>query len=171
MPQQRLIKRIIWHCSATKEGQDVKTSTIRGWHVNERGWRDIGYHFVIELDGSVHTGRPLRMPGAGVKGHNVNSAHLCYVGGVEADGKTPKDTRTPAQRSALYKLTGELIERFPGATVHGHNEYSNKACPSFDAQRDWEARNLSPDITPGLSPEDMRDEDFDPDVDPGVLEL
>lgn len=167
----RLIKRVIWHCSATREGLDVSTATIKSWHVNERGWSDIGYHYVVELDGSVHDGRPISRAGAGVKGHNVDSIHICYVGGVESDAKTPKDTRTDDQKAALYRLTSDLIEQFPGTTVHGHNEYAAKACPSFDVQRDWENRPSPLGVTPGLSAEDMRDEDFDPDVDPKDLEL
>lgn len=133
----REIKRIIWHCASTPEGRDVKTGTIRKWH-KDQGWSDIGYHYVIELDGSVVEGRPLEKVGAHVAGHNTDSVGTCYVGGVDAQGK-PKDTRTPLQKRALYQLTGDLISRFPGATVHGHNEYAAKACPSFNAAKDWAA--------------------------------
>jgi len=49
----RNIKEIIIHCSATREGQDVPVETIRDWHVNSRGWSDIGYHFYVELDGTI----------------------------------------------------------------------------------------------------------------------
>lgn len=175
----RKITKIIWHCSATREGQDVSTEAIRRMHKTERGWSDIGYHFVIELDGVAHTGRDLERPGAHTQGHNEESIGICYVGGVERDGKTPKDTRTPEQRAELYRLTEELLERFPVATVHGHREFAAKACPSFDVQKDWAAHvasrggvQLSPDITPGLKPEDMRDEDYEPtDIDAGDLEL
>jgi N-acetylmuramoyl-L-alanine amidase len=136
----RTINRIIWHCSATPEGRDVKIATIRGWHVDDNGWSDIGYHYVIELDGSVREGRAEAEIGAHVGGHNGDSIGICYVGGMDAANVAAKDTRTPAQRSALYALTDELIERYPGATVHGHNEFASKACPSFDARTDWEAR-------------------------------
>jgi N-acetylmuramoyl-L-alanine amidase len=161
----RPINKIIWHCSATKEGQAVSVETIRRWHL-DRGFSDIGYHFVIGLDGVVRTGRPLEKAGAHAEGHNANSIGICYIGGVASDGKTPKDTRTPDQRAALYALTEDLLHRFPEATVHGHREFAAKACPSFDVQKDWASYlaskgGLSPDITPGLLPEDMRDEDFD----------
>ncbi|MFO7854019.1 MAG: N-acetylmuramoyl-L-alanine amidase [Paracoccaceae bacterium] len=136
----RTIDRIIWHCSATPEGRDVGVDTIRDWHVNDNGWRDIGYHYVIELDGTLRRGRPESEIGAHVKGHNGDSIGICYVGGMTADEAQPKDTRTPAQKAALYALTDELLERHPGATVHGHDEYAAKACPSFDAKADWEAR-------------------------------
>ena len=145
----RQINRIIWHCAATQEGVDVSTETIRNWHVNGNGWSDIGYHYVIELDGSVHEGRPVERQGAHVSGHNEDSIGICYVGGVDANNK-PKDTRTPTQRAALYDLTEELLGRYPGATVHGHNEYANKACPSFDAAKDWADRTQpeTPDVDP-----------------------
>ncbi len=132
----RPITKIIWHCSATKEGQAVSVETIRRWH-RDRGWSDIGYHFIVGIDGVVRDGRPLEKAGAHTKSHNDTSIGICYIGGVERDGKTPNDTRTPEQRAALYALTESLLRRFPGATVHGHNEFAAKACPSFDVQQDW----------------------------------
>jgi N-acetylmuramoyl-L-alanine amidase len=138
----RPIDKIIWHCSATKEGDAVSVETIRRWHVNDRGWSDIGYHFVIELDGSVKAGRPLAKIGAHVQGHNTRSIGVCYVGGLDKSGK-PKDTRTKAQKAALYDLTDKLMRRFPVATVHGHNEFSAKACPCFDVRADWLAHALT----------------------------
>ena len=132
----RPIDKIIWHCAATKEGADVSTETIRKWHVEGNKWADIGYHYVIELNGVVHDGRPLEQIGAHVQGHNIGSIGICYVGGLDTKGK-PKDTRTQAQKAALYALTESLLHRFPGATVHGHNEFAAKACPSFDAKSDW----------------------------------
>jgi N-acetylmuramoyl-L-alanine amidase len=106
---------------------------IDRWH-KARGWRGIGYHYVIYRDGSVHAGRPVEQIGAHCTGHNANSIGICYIGGVAADGKTPKDTRTPAQRIALRELVEELRAKYPGATVHGHREFAPKACPSFDVQ-------------------------------------
>jgi len=132
----RPIDKIILHCAATKEGHNIKTETIKSWHVKGRGWSDIGYHFVIELDGSVKTGRPIERIGAHVQGHNTGSIGVCYVGGVDAD-KKPKDTRTEAQRDAMDELISSLLEQYPGATVHGHNEFSAKACPSFDVAKEY----------------------------------
>ena len=132
--RMRKIDKIIIHCSATPEGRDVKTETIRKWHL-DRGWSDIGYHYVIELDGSLHVGRPIERTGAHCKGHNTGSIGVCYVGGVDQDMK-PKDTRTDAQRSALHSLLFDLTDNFDAATIHGHNEFSSKACPSFDVQKD-----------------------------------
>ena len=139
----RTIDKIIIHCAATPEGRDVKTETIKSWHVKGRGWSDIGYHFVIELDGSVKTGRPIERIGAHVQGHNTGSIGVCYVGGVDAD-KKPKDTRTEAQRAAMDELISSLLEQYPGATVHGHNEFSAKACPSFDVAKEYGHLNPKP---------------------------
>lgn len=134
---KRKIEKLIIHCSATREGQHIDVDTIRDWHVNGRGWSDIGYHYVIYLDGSIHPGRPIERSGAHTKGYNSTSIGICYIGGVETDGKTPKDTRTPEQKSALDGLLFDLTEQFPKATIHGHNEFANKACPSFDVQAEY----------------------------------
>ena len=132
----RTIKKIIIHCSATREGQDISVDTIRDWHL-KRGWSDIGYHYVIDLNGVVHPGRPVEKIGAHTKGHNTGSIGICYIGGVEEDGKTPKDTRTEKQKNALDNLIFILTDIFFGATVHGHNEFAAKACPSFDVQAEY----------------------------------
>ena len=128
----RKIDKIIIHCSATPEGRDVSTETIRQWHL-KRGWSDIGYHYVIELDGKIVPGRPLERIGAHCRGENRSSIGICYVGGVNEE-MIPKDTRTEAQRAALHSLLFDLTDNFAQATVHGHNEFSSKACPSFNVQ-------------------------------------
>jgi N-acetylmuramoyl-L-alanine amidase len=133
----RKINKIIVHCSATREGQHIDVDTIRDWHTNGRGWSDIGYHYIIYLDGTVHAGRPVERSGAHTKGHNSNSIGICYIGGVETDGKTPKDTRTPEQKAAMDNLLFVLADIFDGATIHGHNEFAAKACPSFDVQAEY----------------------------------
>lgn len=129
----RNITSIAIHCSATREGQPFSAADIDKWHKGQ-GWAGIGYHFVIKLDGTRETGRPLDRAGSHVAGHNSNSIGICYIGGVAADGKTPKDTRTPAQKAEMAKLVGELKARFPSAKVQGHRDYPgvSKACPSFD---------------------------------------
>ena len=131
----RPINRIIIHCAATPEGKDYTVEDIDRWH-RERGFREIGYHYVIYRDGSIHSGRDLAKIGAHCKGYNTGSIGICYIGGCAADGKTPKDTRTPEQRKALRQLVESLKTRFLNATVHGHREFANKACPSFDVQKD-----------------------------------
>lgn len=130
----RKITEIILHCAATPEGKDFTVADIDRWH-RARKFKGIGYHYVIYRDGSVHPGRSLSAAGAHCTGHNANSIGVCYIGGCAADGKTPKDTRTPAQRQALEQLVRELMAQHPGATVHGHNEFAAKACPSFDVKK------------------------------------
>lgn len=133
----RTINEIIVHCSATTEGQNLTAADIRRWHTVGNGWSDIGYHFVVRLDGTVEPGRPLAQTGAHCRGHNARSVGICYVGGLAADGRTPKDTRTPAQRAALLTLLKELKQQFPGAAIHGHRDFAAKACPSFDATAEY----------------------------------
>ena len=132
----RKIEKIILHCAATPEGRDVKTETIRSWHMKGNGWSDIGYHFVIELDGTIHNGRPVERSGAHTKGYNSTSIGICYVGGMDKN-KNAKDTRNEAQRKAMDELIDSLREVYKGATIHGHNEFAAKACPSFDVQKEY----------------------------------
>lgn len=136
----RTINKIIIHCSATAEGKNFTVEDIRRWHEQGNGWKDIGYHFVIHLDGSIHLGRKLEQEGAHTKGHNLHSIGICYIGGCAADGKTPKDTRTPEQKRALLSLVMELKHQYPDATIHGHREFDKKACPSFDVRK-WVKEN------------------------------
>lgn len=130
----RSIDKIIIHCSATREGCDFTVKDIDAWH-RARGFDGIGYHYVIYRDGSVHPGRPVERPGAHCKGHNAHSIGVCYIGGLAADGRTPKDTRTDAQRAALKTLVQQLKAQYPAATIHGHNEFAAKACPCFEVRR------------------------------------
>ena len=132
----RQITKIIVHCSATPEGKDFTVADITRWH-KQRKFVTIGYHYVIYRNGEVHNGRPEAQIGAHCTGHNVNSIGVCYIGGVAKDGKTPKDTRTPAQKLALERLLKHLKERFPKAAIHGHCDFAAKACPSFDATEEY----------------------------------
>lgn len=135
----RKIDKIIFHCSATPEGRDVKIDEIRRWHTSSiakggRGWKDIGYHYVIHLDGSVHKGRPEAQVGAHTKGQNANSIGVCYVGGLDKNGR-PKDTRTAPQKETMLRMVEDFKRRFPGVHVYGHRDFAEKACPCFDAMR------------------------------------
>lgn len=150
----RRIDEIIIHCSDSPEGRNDKAEDIRKWH-KQRGFNDIGYHYVIDLDGTVEQGRSIEQAGAHCTGHNAHSIGICYIGGaywrdgVNAKGKPikgkdgkavliPKDTRTILQRMAMKELVAQLREQFPEATVHGHREFANKACPCFDIQAEFE---------------------------------
>jgi hypothetical protein len=132
----RKVNKIIIHCSATPQDRNVLVSEIKRWHVEERGWSDIGYHFVIELDGSVRIGRPIQIKGAHVKGNNHDSIGVCYVGGVDLD-MNPKDTRTECQKESLVNLLVDLKDTY-GGIIEGHRDYSKKSCPSFDAKKEYE---------------------------------
>lgn len=138
----RVINKIIVHCSATAEGKDYTTAQIKQWHL-ARGFSDIGYHYVVYRDGSVHVGRSESKVGAHCSGYNSHSIGVCYVGGCDAvkrlpDGQlAPKDTRTSAQKAALVELLRTLKAKYPNATIHGHREFANKACPSFDAFNEY----------------------------------
>jgi len=132
----RPLREIIIHCSATPEGVNFKARDIRVWH-RERGFADIGYHYIVLLDGTVEEGRVLEKIGAHCRGRNAGTIGICYIGGVQKDGKTPKDTRTPAQRASLLKLCRDLVKQYPSIKrISGHNQYANKACPSFDVRKD-----------------------------------
>ncbi len=131
----RKINKIIIHCSATPEGRDHTAADIRRWHI-AAGFDDIAYHYIIRLDGTIERGRKDSTVGAHTKGHNTSSIGVCYIGGLAPNGQTPKNTRTPAQKSALDTLLKKLLLRYPLATVHGHNEFAHKACPSFNVQTD-----------------------------------
>lgn len=136
VPSGRMINEIIVHCSATPEGKDFTVEDIRGWHL-ARGFSDIGYHYVIYRDGTVHKGRSESVIGAHCTGHNSHSIGVCYIGGCASDGNTPKDTRTDAQKKALIGLLRELKRKYPKASIHSHKDYANKACPSFDATKEY----------------------------------
>lgn len=131
----RKITEIIVHCSATFPDQVVTVADITRWH-RQLGWKTIGYHFLITLAGEIQEGRPIEEVGAHCTGHNANSIGVCYVGGVAADGK-PADTRNEAQKQALLVLLKRLKEQFPNATIHGHRDFAQKACPCFDATNEY----------------------------------
>ncbi len=136
----RKLTEIIIHCSATKEGIPYTVKDIRHWHTSQ-GYKDIGYHYVIHLDGSVHEGRPLDQVGAHCFGHNTSSVGICYVGGLD-ENRYPKNTMTPAQEESLIQLIKSLKDQYPTIIqLHGHNEYANKACPCFDVQK-WAKEKL-----------------------------
>lgn len=135
----RAINQLFVHCSATKPTQDIGAKEIREWHVKGNGWKDIGYHFVIRRNGVVEDGRPVEQVGAHVAGHNANSIGICLVGGIDVSGK-PEANFTPEQWKALPRLLRVLKAHYPKATIHGHNEYAAKACPSFDVQK-WLKEN------------------------------
>ena len=146
----RTITLIILHCSATRCNTRYTAEQCRYDHKHHRGWKDIGYHYYVERDGSIHQGRPESVVGAHCKNHNAHSIGVCYEGGLDASGHAA-DTRTPAQKAALRTLIEDLHRRYPQAIVLGHrdlspdlngngliepNEYL-KQCPCFDAMKEY----------------------------------
>lgn len=132
----RKIDKIIVHCADTPEGRDVRVEEIRRWH-KAKGWNDIGYHYVIDIDGTIEAGRDIECAGAHTQGQNANSIGICYVGGCDAKMQ-PKDTRTEAQKQSLRLLIKFLKSKYKDAKVFGHRDFAQKACPCFDAKKEYE---------------------------------
>lgn len=143
------LKRLVIHCTATREGREVTGAEIRHWHCDPvskggRGWKQVGYSDLIHLNGGVENlvkyneddiVDPWEVTN-GAAGYNGTSRHVVYVGGLAFDGKTAKDTRTAAQKEALKKYVRAFIRQHPGAEVVGHRDLPgvSKACPSFDVK-------------------------------------
>lgn len=144
----RRIRKIVIHCSASRNcDPSVTRDVIDRWH-RERGWRMVGYHYVIEVDGQMQIGRPETRVGAHVSGHNEDSIGICMVG---------TDSFTEDQWATLKILVSELMERYPQADVYGHRDLSPdkdgdgkiekwewlKICPGFEVL-DWLEGDMEP---------------------------
>jgi N-acetyl-anhydromuramyl-L-alanine amidase AmpD len=146
----RIINHLVIHCSATEQWREVSVDEIRQWHL-KRGFNDIGYHFVIDLNGIVHKGRPVETIGAHAQGYNANSIGICYVGGLARGTHEPMDTRTPKQKESLINLTETLKNIFGITRIDGHRDLSvdfngdgvitpnewMKSCPCFDVHNEF----------------------------------
>ena len=130
----RKITEIIIHCADTPEGRNDKAADIRRWH-KAKGWNDIGYHYVIDLDGTIEAGRDIEQAGAHAQGHNANSIGICYIGGKRLN--KPADTRTDAQKSSMLLLLKYLRQKYPNSKIIGHRDVSEKPCPCFDAKDEY----------------------------------
>jgi N-acetylmuramoyl-L-alanine amidase len=140
------LQYLIIHCSATPEGKPFDHNDIIRFHTspkpNGRGWDRPGYSDIILLDGTIVNIREYNSDGwvqanevtYGASGYNAISRHICYIGGVAADGKTPKDTRTIGQKNALDGVIRKMMLEHPEVKIIGHNEVAKKACPSFNVQ-------------------------------------
>lgn len=134
-----LVEEVVVHCSATGASwyagkrSSEKVAEIRRWHVQDRGWRDIGYHWVIDRDGTVLPGRAETVIGAGVEGHNRGVIHVCLIGGGGSAAADAFERHfTPHQAAALRKVLASIRLRTPIKRISGHNEFAAKACPGFN---------------------------------------
>lgn len=133
----RTITHLVVHCTATPQTTTVQ-SIQRYWKDNLK-WKSPGYHFLIEANGTVHNLQPINLPSNGVAGHNANSIHISYIGGV--NGQRAVDNRTEAQKREILRLLTDLKKQFPNAKIQGHRDFPRvaKACPSFDAKTEYSA--------------------------------
>ena len=158
----RKIDEIIIHCTATRPdwwtgtSADVKTNEVRNWHTS-KGWSDIGYHYLIDRDGTVVTGRPLDRTGAHVKGHNTGTVGISLFGGFGGSaGDSFADNFTEDQERALLDLIAKLKADHPSITkISGHNQYAAKACPCFSVPA-WLKKAQSPKMKPPVEDEKPR---------------
>lgn len=155
----RVIHTLVWHTTATPSGRDYTSRQIEGWHL-KRKFREIGYHLVVHLDGSVSAGRPFERIGAHVRHFNTGSLGYSYVGGLDHAGKG-LDTRTAAQKTTMLKLTEEAVEYYGVSDIKGHRDFSPdldgdgviepfefiKECPCFNAGPEY-AHLLNGDAAP-----------------------
>lgn len=129
----RKVDLLVIHCSATPPNMDIGAKEIRRWH-KDKGWSDIGYHDVIRRNGVLERGRDYNRSGAHVRGYNSKSIGVCMIGGVDEYNEA-EDNFTREQWKTLERYCRMTKAQVP-VTIHGHNEFANKACPSFSVQ-DW----------------------------------
>ena len=130
---KRKINLIVLHCYGTKEGQNFTVKDVDKWH-KQRGWKKIGYQYVIDLDGTIHKGREEYKIRAHATGYNAYSLGISYCGGCDKNGKA-KDTRTKEQKESMLKLVHDLLKKYNLTleNVKCHNQLckNGKQCPSF----------------------------------------
>ena len=134
MEQRKSTESIVIHCSATKSSMDIGLVEIRKWHVEDNGWRDVGYHYLIRRNGEVELGRRHDDTGAHAAGYNHKTIGVCMVGGM-ADDNSAENNFTDKQWTSVSDLIKQLKVNYPDVNVIGHNEISSKECPSFDVQK------------------------------------
>lgn len=131
----RTVSFIVIHCSATM--QDFPVQYIQSYWRKTLKWKEPGYHFLIDKYGKIQYLQDIDKPANGVKGYNENSIHICYLGGIDKVGNSV-DNRSIEQKEAKIALLTELYNKFPTATILGHNDFPGvqKDCPCFDV-RHW----------------------------------
>jgi N-acetylmuramoyl-L-alanine amidase len=130
---------LVVHCSATMPTMDIGVEEIRHWHTRERGWSEVGYHYVIRRNGAIEKGRPESAIGAHVMNYNAHSIGICLVGGINKAGRAENNFPV-IQMESLKQLLTQLSAKYPKAKIVGHRDLSNhKECPSFDVKKWWSA--------------------------------
>ena len=134
---KRNVNNIVIHCTATPQNASVQG--ILNYWKNNLGWKSVGYHRLIEADGTIHKLANFDQVTNGVKDQNSVSIHISYIGGIDNAGRA-KDTRTFEQKIAILKCIAEALRYTPNANILGHKDFPNvkKACPSFDAIREYD---------------------------------
>ena len=158
----RALREIIIHCTATRpdwwwdKNPQAKVKEVTRWHI-DRGWSDIGYHYLIDRDGTVVTGRPLDRTGAHVKGRNTGTVGISLFGGFGGSaGDSFADNFTDDQEQALRDLIAKLKADYPSISkISGHNQYAAKACPCFSVPA-WLKRAPAPKMKPPVEAEKPR---------------
>ena len=137
------MNEIIVHCTATppqwmyNNSIEAKIIEVTRWH-RARGFRTIGYHWIIDRDGTVAAGRPETEMGAHVKGHNMGTIGISLIGAAGAAATDEFNEHfTFAQRAALADLIREISARTNIKRVTGHNLYAAKGCPGFDVKKEF----------------------------------
>lgn len=132
----RKIEYIVVHCTATQP--EAKVSAIQNYWRNVLGWKNPGYHYLVESNGNVVQLLAESEVSNGVAGWNSKIINVSYIGGIDRMGK-PFDSRTTEQKASLFKILKELKARYPQAKIMGHRDFPGvkKACPSFDAIREY----------------------------------
>lgn len=150
----RNIDQVIIHCADTRplwwQGKTTsqKVEEVRRWHVQDNGWSDVGYHYLIDRDGTIAEGRPIHRVGAHTRGHNKGSIGIMLFGGHNSSADDDfHDNFTKAQEASLRKLIDELKRVYPITLINGHNEYANKACPGFSVQKWLERVPVIPQVS------------------------
>lgn len=169
----RKIKRIFVHCTAGPQTQSV--ATIQNYWKKVKKWDNPGYHYIIKPDGEIVPLQPEDKPSNGVAGYNSTSINVCYIGGVNKQGKAI-DNRTEAQKQSLITILTELKSRYPDAEIMGHRDIWGpdpskwkKMCPCFNAKEEYKEIGVEkPEIKPEPPIEEPKEPEYTgPDISQG----
>lgn len=143
----RKIERIFIHCTASHQTatiDDIKNEFKR------KGWKNPGYHYVIDPGGGIHQLLDENEVSNGVYGYNKTSVNVAYIGGIDENCKAI-DNRTDEQKKSLKSLVLQLKEKYPDAEILGHRDISPdkngngivdpweriKECPCFNVKDEY----------------------------------